>query len=264
MGTSLEIVVERRTPGRRYWTAVEPPEKYRKTCYRCANTSATCRACLDLGHAITWRVPCNYTAYCVLARGGGRGYEDNLRVRAISAPRELPPNRSARTTAALKYEHDKSWVTLRELFDYNWGQTIDVEVALWALREDAERDPSPWREHKDRPDDAFEDWHRVHPRHEPHGGVGVHWGMHATSEPEARHLLEWHREGLRRRRVLVKWTETLHTMCRPLIDLARDIAGEDLLESLPIAEDARQSERLDVWQKMTQALDDTRLVFGFG
>lgn len=244
MGTSVEIVVEDHVPGRWHWRARTWPED----------------------QVIVPNDGLGYYAYHVLLAGGARGYKDlhDIAIEQNPKGRGLPTDRAGATTAALKGDHHVSWVSLRELVEYDWGRTAELDVALHLRDADALASPSPWKSYRD---DAYESWRHVHPRSAPDGGVGVMGNVLTMAQADDvldRGIpLPWYMRDSAIARVHVEWTETLAVVCRPLRDLYDSLIDDETRELLPVARDARLEGDEPRYLEMTSALDRTRLVFGF-
>lgn len=121
MGCDIHLIAERRT--RDHWEVVRPPVI---ACWRCKpeSVSPTCYWCKGIGaHRSRWYSDRNYAVFTILA--GVRQRDD---VTGIDEPRGLPADLSPLGRRLLTVDcdhHSESWLTLDEVFAYDWTQTIN-------------------------------------------------------------------------------------------------------------------------------------------
>lgn len=221
MGCDIHLTVERRVKGK--WRRVDklPPRacswcdgtgKYPdgRECYSCRGTKQTVEPYHDR----------NYTVFSVLADVRNDGY-----VTPIAEPRELPED-------AVLFEneedgwhgdHSFSHLSLRELLDYDWKQTIKDEGFV-----DLE---------------TFKAWDTAGGKGPPArwcGGVGGPSVKHVSNSEMRRRIAEpYEWEKLDHPYTLLQWTVSLDSYCKSFLAFMETLKG------------------------LADSPDDVRIVFGF-
>jgi len=158
-----------------------------------------------------------------------------------------------------------TWVSLRELVEYDWGRTVECEVSLWLRDAAATKQPSSYKDYRD---DAYESWRHIHPRSAPDGGTGFGAASALLTMEQADAALEipghivppqWFPSA----RVHARWTSTLYVMCQQFREFFDQFITDGTREMLPVARDAKDEGDLARYRRMTAQLDDVRFVFGF-
>lgn len=271
VSTSIFCIVEDSPLVRnRVWRWRKPPSQTQSACIFCEKK--LCTWCGGSGIDLYWKPPGNYIAYQVLLAGGARGYRDQTTkpIEPNDRGRGRPEHSDQVTKQVMRNLDHVTWVSLRELVEYDWSQTIEHEVSLWLRDADAIADPSSFALHRD---DAYESWRHVHPRSSPDGGFGVSSVSSVLSMDQADRILDGAHPAITipwqnlapdsRDRVRAKWTETLFVACGNFREFFDQFIDEETREMLPVARDAREQGDIVRYGRMSSQLDDVRFVFGF-